>query len=192
MDKFGEVTDLISSPNLRTESVSRRPHTVDSPGAWFFWHTDLQVLFGATKEEGEPNHCGEIGGASEWYAYQAPTDGLLEIDTDGSDFDTVLAVYTGPGTDFESLVAEACDNNSGSDGQDSKVTFPVRAGTIYYIVVDGVDAATGTVTLNYRLQAPPTISKIPDQTGNEDTAITGIGFTIGDVDSGGDKSDRHG
>jgi hypothetical protein len=50
--------------------------------------------FGATKEQGEPNHADEIGGASQWFTYQAPTTGVLKVSTEGSDFDTVLAIYT--------------------------------------------------------------------------------------------------
>src|SRR6185503_9049580 len=129
-------------------------------------YTGTQIFntFGSTKEEGEPNHCGVSGGASEWYAYQPPANGLVTVDTIGSDFDTVLAIYTGPGTDFGSLIPVACDNDSGPDGADSRVTFSATAGTLYFIAVDGVGGATGTVFLNYNLNAAPTISNIADQT----------------------------
>ena len=49
----------------------------------------------ATKEPGEPNHAGEIGGASVWFQWTAPADGETTIETCGSDFDTLLAAYTG-------------------------------------------------------------------------------------------------
>ena len=125
--------------------------------------TSSQVFstFGATKEIGEPNHCDIPGGASEWYVYQAPASDTLHIDTDGSDFDTVLAVYTGPGTDFASLVPVACDNDHGLDGHDSSVRFNATQGTIYFVAVDGVGGASGTVVLNFHLGAAPVITAQP-------------------------------
>jgi hypothetical protein len=102
----------------------------------------------------------------------------LNVNTDGSSFDTVLAVYTGPGTDYASLVSVDCDNDSGADGQDSSTTFSVTEGTLYFIAVDGVNAATGTVQLNYILDAAPTLTSISDQTTDEDIATAPIGFVI--------------
>ena len=49
----------------------------------------------ATKETGEPDHAGNPGGKSVWYAWTAPSSGTWTFDTIGSAFDTLLAVYTG-------------------------------------------------------------------------------------------------
>ena len=57
---------------------------------------------GATKEPGEPNHAGNPGGASLWYAWTAPSAGLMTIDLCYAEFDTLLAVYTGTGFASES------------------------------------------------------------------------------------------
>ncbi|MDG1891657.1 MAG: Ig-like domain-containing protein [Verrucomicrobiota bacterium] len=116
-----------------------------------FTGSQIFNTFGATKEAGEPDHCGIAGGASQWFAYQAPADGNLNITTDGSDFDTVMGVYTSSGSSFSTLKEVACDNDSGFDGQDSSVTFSVTAGTLYYIAVDGVGGVTGTVNVSYDL-----------------------------------------
>ncbi|MBI4658430.1 MAG: immunoglobulin domain-containing protein [Verrucomicrobia bacterium] len=117
--------------------------------------------FGATKEQGEPNHADEIGGASQWFSYTSPDTGTLRVSTEGSDFDTVLAIYTGPGTDFASLKAEAFDNNGGADGKTSVVTVKAAKNTNYYVAVDGVKGATGSVKIGYALGAAPVISKQP-------------------------------
>jgi hypothetical protein len=106
-------------------------------------------------------NCGVPGGASSWFAYQAPVSGTLYINTDGSSFDTTLGVYTGNGNDFSSLVCVACDNNSGANGKTSAVRFPATAGVTYYISVDGVNGASGRVVLNYNLGDPPVISAAP-------------------------------
>ena len=125
-------------------------------------YTGTQIFntAGAVKQPGEPNHCGIPGGASQWYLYEPPDDGIAFINTDGSTFDTVLAVYTGPGDSFSTLVPVACDNNSGSNGLTSKVSFPAKFGTVYYVVVDGVNAATGIVMLNYTLLKPITLTNL--------------------------------
>jgi hypothetical protein len=123
--------------------------------------TQIFSTVGADKDEGEPNHCGEPGGASSWFFYRAPINGVLTLDTKGSSFDTVMAVYTGPGTDYASLVQVTCNNDASPTDTWSQVSFPATAGTMYYIAVDGVGAASGTVKLNYYLGVPPSITNAP-------------------------------
>ena len=50
---------------------------------------------GQPENHDEPNHANDIGGASVWYQWKAPASGLYTFDTFGSNFDTLLAVYTG-------------------------------------------------------------------------------------------------
>lgn len=104
--------------------------------------------------------------------YQPPEDGVLTLDTDGSNFDTILAVYVGDGSSFDSLQSVACDDNSGSNGKTSKVVFNVRANATYFIAVDGANGQSGTVVLNYNLAIPP---KITFQTSNQ---IVAAGSTV--------------
>src|SRR3954469_18991985 len=49
----------------------------------------------ATKEPGEPNHAGLVGGRSVWFVWTAPSNGIFRVATAGSAFNTLLAVYTG-------------------------------------------------------------------------------------------------
>src|SRR5437870_4758652 len=44
----------------------------------------------ATKEPGEPDHAGNIGGKSVWWSWTAPFSGIVRIKTDGSGFNTTL------------------------------------------------------------------------------------------------------
>ena len=62
--------------------------------------TQIFSTVGGDKDPGEPSHCGEPGGASSWFFYKAPRTGVMMVDTKGSSFDTVLAVYVGPGTSY--------------------------------------------------------------------------------------------
>ena len=53
-----------------------------------------QRFFNAgTTDRCEPAHCGVRGGASRWFQLAATADGICTIDTEGSDVDTILAVY---------------------------------------------------------------------------------------------------
>ncbi len=99
---------------------------------------------GATKETGEPNHAGSSGGASIWWSWTAPADGTMTLTTEGSNFDTVLAVYTG--TTLNALSLVGADDDSG-DNSTSRLAVSVRSGTTYQIVVDGFGRAAGSALL---------------------------------------------
>src|SRR6266581_2976450 len=101
---------------------------------------------GATKEAGEPNHAGNSGGHSVWYQWIAPSSSPVTIDTVGSAFNTLLAVYTGSSLTNLSLVASNDDIVPGTNLQ-SRVTFLASAGTAYQIAVDGFNGLAGNVVL---------------------------------------------
>src|SRR5688572_1267943 len=106
----------------------------------------------ATKETAEPNHAWYAGGASIWYRWTAPSDGVATIDTFGSSFDTLLGVYTGLSVGGLHEIA----SNDQYNGSQSRVRFSATAGTEYRIAVDGWNAQQGAVTLNVGLaQSPP-------------------------------------
>ncbi|HUT37086.1 MAG TPA: choice-of-anchor D domain-containing protein, partial [Planctomycetota bacterium] len=106
----------------------------------------------ATKETGEPNHAGNAGGASVWWRWTAPSGGDATINTFGSDFDTLIAVYTGSSVGALTLVA----SNDDTGGLQSQVTFTAVAGTTYRIAVDGYGGDSGGIVLNWTLTAPTT------------------------------------
>ncbi len=115
----------------------------------------------ATGEAGEPIHVNSHATAtSVWYAWTATTDGYEQFDTDGSAFDTALAVYTGNAVG--SLTPLRSDDNSG-DGTCSRVVVPVVAGTTYRIAVGDANFSTsgGALVVNYRAYQAPTILSGP-------------------------------
>jgi hypothetical protein len=113
----------------------------------------------ATKEAGEPAHGGNEGGRSVWYKFTVTRSGVLLVNTRGSTnlftlqpLDTVMSVYTSGGTapPFVTNLQEVASNDDVAGGGGySEVTFGVEAGQTYYIAVDGYDAASGNIQLNY-------------------------------------------
>ncbi len=101
---------------------------------------------GATKEAGEPSHAGNAGGKSVWWTWMAPGAGQVTIDTTGSNFNTLLAAYTG--TSVSTLTKVASNDNDTSGGTTSKVTFSTTLGKIYQIAVDGYNGAAGAISLH--------------------------------------------
>ncbi|MDQ3259000.1 MAG: NF038122 family metalloprotease, partial [Acidobacteriota bacterium] len=107
----------------------------------------------ATKEAGEPVHPDSAGGKSVWYRWQAPTTGSAVIDTSGSSFDTILAIYRGGSLGTLSLVANGANDDISPSDVDSRVTISVTAGEVYNIAVDGYDGDFGGIVLNWTLSS---------------------------------------
>lgn len=135
---------------------------------------------GADKEPGEPIHAGNSGGASVWYRWTSGSTGLATITTVNSDFDTLLAVYTGSSVNGLSEIAA---NDDVDNGRQSRVQFNAVAGTTYRIAVDGYSgsspAATGSIVLNVSLTvSTPTFATVggkvltPDGRGLRNASVS--------------------
>jgi len=103
----------------------------------------------ATKEAGEPNHAGNAGGQSVWWKWTAPASGQLSIDTQGSNYDTLLALYTGKAVN--ALNNLTFNDNDGFSIGTSSVLLQAQAGQEYKIAVDGYNGTAGFLQLNWRL-----------------------------------------
>ncbi|MCW5550740.1 MAG: S8 family serine peptidase [Verrucomicrobiae bacterium] len=100
---------------------------------------------GATTEPNEQELT--IAGATVWWYIQAPAGGTMTIDTFGSDFDTMLHIYTGFENGFANLIPVANNDDAGG-GLQSQVTFSVNAGQYYEIRAAGYFGAQGNIQLN--------------------------------------------
>jgi uncharacterized repeat protein (TIGR02543 family) len=107
--------------------------------------TNLNASF----EEGEPLSLDPDfeSTATVWWRWTAPTNGTITFSTQGSDFDTVLGVYTGSTVDE----LEELARNDDSFGRTSAVTFDAVMGTTYYIAVGGYEEAAGSIILSWRV-----------------------------------------
>jgi hypothetical protein len=126
----------------------------------------------ASKEAGEPNHAGITGGRSVWWRWTAPTSGIVGINTVGSNFDTLLAVYTGSAVSSLTQVAA----NDDFSGVTSQVTINAVSGTTYRIAVDGYSASSGNISLNFVSVVAPANDAFANAgtiSGNSLVGITG-------------------
>ncbi len=116
----------------------------------------------ATREPTEPLHF-NTGGASVWWTWTPATDGDATIYTHGSDYDTVLAVYTGSSLTNLSLVADSDDASLAHTR--SAVTFAAKSGVAYQIAVDGYDGQSGAISLTWYQQTTPNGRPLNDAFG---------------------------
>ena len=131
---------------------------------------------GAFKEPGEPNHAENAGGASVWFSWTAPNTGVFSFNTFGSDFDTLLAVYTGDSVAGLSQVA--ANDDAGPLGS-SSVTFNARGGVVYRVAVDGFNGSTGNYRLNLTATSGvPVITSFTPTSGGAGVSVVlnGTGF----------------
>ena len=103
-----------------------------------------ESTLGATQEIGEPNHGGIAGGNSVWFRWTAPSSGPWTVNSAGSDFTAVMAVYTGNSLAGLTLVAS---NLTSNHALDSALTLNASAGTTYRIAVDQCGGTPGNLVL---------------------------------------------
>ena len=102
---------------------------------------------GATRETGEPVIvAGVAGGRSIWYSFTPDSSGDYTVTTRGSDFHTLLGIFTGD--TVSTLTAVAAEDSGPEDLTTSALTFTALRGVTYFIAVDGVNGAAGDVRLS--------------------------------------------
>ena len=141
-------------------------------------YTGTQIFntAGSTTSAAEDPICGVLGGSSEWITFVAVESGDLFLNTDGSSYDTVMAVFLRNPTNASLLTQIGCDNNSGLDHVDSSLIIPVTIGQTNAILIDGVNGASGTLKLNYSL-VPKTTLKLLGITADKQNSLRVTGRT---------------
>ena len=115
----------------------------------------------ATIEDGEPFHSQWSGGTcTVWWSWTAPTTGTAAFNTLGSNFDTVMAAYTGDNVSSLTLLSESDD--AYFTGLLSRIVFKVTAATTYHIAVAGYyEYGIGDITLNWGYATAPANDDFP-------------------------------
>jgi hypothetical protein len=76
---------------------------------------------------------------------------VLQVDTQGSELDTVLSVHANTGPVGNSANTLACNDDFAPPARWSRVSVPVTAGQSYVIRIAGYGGTTGAYTLNVGL-----------------------------------------
>jgi len=110
----------------------------------------------ASGEAGEPVHAENNGPYnSVWWKWTALSNGTIKIDTQGSDFDTVLGMYTGFSVNALTEIASNDDEEKGG-AEWSEIIISVIAGETYYFAVDGyTNGSIGNIVLNWNFFIVP-------------------------------------
>jgi hypothetical protein len=161
----GSFQFRVKVTDVHGASTFSAPLNVRFGGIQDQWSLDLGVFSGtnlnltartvtATRQKGEPLHAGQPGGRSVWWAWLAPDDGAVVLETAGSDFDTLLAVYARTGNitaqGFTNLTLVAANDDDPLNAPASRVKFTAVKGMVYHIAIDGRDGVSGDAELSLR------------------------------------------
>ena len=114
--------------------------------------TDVVDTRSATTAVGDPvPSCGANSRErSVWYNFVPPVSSTVEIDTFGSDYDTLLSVWTGS-LDF--LIEVAC--NDDASGLQSRISFEAAPqSTEYFFMISAPQSDGGMLIFNLTVDAP--------------------------------------
>ncbi|TAK31784.1 MAG: hypothetical protein EPO21_16725 [Chloroflexota bacterium] len=154
-----------------------------------------QDIYGATAAADDPilSCVSDRRSATVWYRLTPATDGLAIVSTSGSDYDTVLGLWTGS---RGSLASVNCNDDENGDVVTSRLSSHLAAGTTYYIEVAAYwEDGSGNLTLNVSFVRPPVndtianaivISSVPFSNDRDTLAAT----VSGDEPTFGCSSDQ--
>jgi hypothetical protein len=162
-DDFADATRIGNSFMETRESPFEEPNQDR-----YFWEELTGYNWGATKQAGEPNHAGNPGGASVWYAWTPPESGEAWISLQGAGGPKLLALYSG------SALSELVPVGASSSAEGlSSLRATVTGGTEYRLAVDGSHTENtlepwrgsfmGSFTLAIQMNLPPLpVSPLPE------------------------------
>ncbi len=153
--ELGSYTTSRMFGGTQVDKTIRLPFSTSVPAAANDMFANAKVLSGltamesgstsgSTRELDEPSH-GFGGAHSLWWVWTAPSNVRVKFDTSGSNFDTVMGVYTGNSLSNLEVVGQ---NDDGGVDLTSVVIFTAEVGTTYYIAIDGYSGESGSFFLN--------------------------------------------
>jgi len=119
-----------------------------------------------------------------WYRFDPPCVGTLNLNTNGSTYDTVLSVFRGTCQD---PIQVACDDDSGTGTQSQITALTVSSASTYYIKIAayGVNNAGGALDFNFTYDpTPPANDHCGEATNISVTPWTSIRCTVGATNQG--------
>jgi len=142
-------------------------------------HVEIATNNGsATIEPGETGPFGAQFGHSLWWAWTAPETGRVIASTRGSDFDTILAVYSG--NQLADLQPVATNDNASRRDRSSRVVFGAIAGETYFITVGGFSEQFGAIALDLHYAGRGVYAGVIEPDANADATAGFIRMTLTD------------
>ena len=109
---------------------------------------DSRRTYEATLEANEPTPCSNWG-KTVWYMFSTLTAGAIAVSTDGSNYDTSIAVYSSP---VSPATQVGCNDDPFAGKDPAAMVFNATAGITYYIQGNG---GSTIFTANFVLQVKP-------------------------------------
>lgn len=123
-------------------------------GDSYFWETPSA----ANRQAEDPNPCGSPFVGTLWRGLSATNNGVIEVNTIGSDLGARMAVYRfATNAGLLSSYQLVCDLTSASNGLPAIARFDGTLGSNYVIVVEGFQAS-GNLQLNCQMGVAPALS----------------------------------
>ncbi|MCP5518873.1 MAG: HYR domain-containing protein [Verrucomicrobiales bacterium] len=151
--------------DITVTGISRPPN--DDCGEGLPLRNEVPVTLNTlgAEDDGRAPACQAQFGKGVWFTISPALNGTVEIDTCGSDFDTVIQVYEGALCRTLSEVADGCNDDNGPvcATPQASVRFGVTGGTPYQILVGGYRGAGGNLQVTARwVDDSPRITAQPD------------------------------
>ena len=108
-------------------------------------YTNTQDTSDSTTEPAEGFPTCTFSEASVWYQYSPTIDEEIVFDTYGSDYDTVLGIWTGEQHPLTEII---CNDNGTESTMQSQLSTELSGGTKYLIGINGFNKETGKLTFN--------------------------------------------
>ena len=123
---------------------------------------------GASSSSSDPVHsCTALADSrTVWFRYTAAFNGALRIDTFGSNYDTVLAVYNSTALASSEL---ACNDDADEFNISSAATVTVTNGQVLLIEVAGYGSSSTGGRLLLNIKGQPAAAAVNDETGSATT-----------------------
>jgi hypothetical protein len=149
---------------------------IDIPGDALSFNPPLLDTTGATTDVCVFNNCGGNSN-SVWYYFSPVWPGTISINTNGSNYDTVVVIfddcaYLDPQTGCYSPNSLVCDDDSGLGTASQITAFLVTPGTSYHIMASSSPAGGGMLDFNFMYSPTPPAN---DDCENA-TTITGLSY----------------
>jgi subtilisin family serine protease len=155
-----KIEDLVVTKSTSIKTVSRPSNDSISFASPIDNNKNITegINHDATMETNELSFTKRLD-STVWYTWQPSRSGTAKLSTDGSSFDTTLAVYSGNPSSFSSLTPIGSNDDAGDNQFSSEVEFSADKNVKYYIQIGGKNGKSGSFKLHHPQPVKPVAPK---------------------------------